>query len=167
MAGLLQAVIGRVLGTETRKPCSSAFSFDVGVVAPEGWISYWNCKKCSLWSCAANSIAVVIGEGAQMQMLYAPIFFFSLMTFGRKTASWPDMRRASARSSFAPRASLLMLSVFSVLSMYRCCTKRLSSRRSNPSFHDLISCAFGSPAVDEAPERCEGATEGVRVGVVL
>jgi hypothetical protein len=93
--------------------------------------------------------------------------FFSLNVFGLKTASWPDMRRPRARSSFAPSASLLMSSVFSLVKAYLCCTRRLSSRRSKPAFHDLMSCALGSPEVDEAWERCEGAMEGVRVGVAL
>jgi hypothetical protein len=98
--------------------------------------------------------------------VYASIFF-SLKAFGLKTASWPDMRRDRARSSFAPSASLLMSSVFSLLSAYLCCTRRLSSRRSKPAFHVLMSCDLGSPTVDEAAERCDGATEGVRVGVAL
>lgn len=89
------------------------------------------------------------------------------MVFGRKTASCPLMRRPRARSNFAPRANLLMSSLLSLLIMYRCDASRLSSRRSNPAFHDLISCALGSPAVDEAADRCEGAIEGVRVGVAL
>lgn len=30
-----------------------------------------------------------------------------------------------------------------------------------------MSCDLGSPAVDEASERCEGAIEGARVGAAL
>ena len=97
---------------------------------------------------------------------YARIFFSS-KTLGFHIASWLLRRRPRARSSFAPRASLLMSSVFWVLSMYRCEVNRLSSRRSKPAFHDLISCALGSPAVDDAADSCEGAMDGVSVGAVL
>jgi hypothetical protein len=60
-----------------------------------------------------------------------------------------------------------MSSVFWFVRVYLCCVRRLSSRRSKPAFHVLMSRALGSPAVDEAEERCEGAIEGVRVGVAL
>lgn len=99
--------------------------------------------------------------------VHAAPTFFSFNTFGLKTASCPVILLPRARSSFAPRASLLRSSFFSLLRVYRCWVRRLSSRRSNPAFHDLISWARGSPAVDEAEERCDGAIEGVRVGVVL
>lgn len=93
--------------------------------------------------------------------------FFSLSTLGRKTASWLDMRRERARSSFAPRASLLMSSVFSLVSLYRCWTMRLSSSRLKPAFHVLMSCDLGSPDVDDAADTCDGAIDGVRVGAAL
>lgn len=110
------------------------------------------------------------GEGSECRfapLLYASSSFFSLSPFGRKTASWPDMRRPSARSSLAPSANLLISSVFWSLRAYRCWTRRLSSRRSKPAFHVLMSCDLRSPAVEEATERCEGAIEGVRVGAAL
>lgn len=56
--------------------------------------------------------------------LYTLTFFSSnssvdciFRCFGTKTASWPVIRRPSARSSFAPSASLLMFSFFSVETM--------------------------------------------------
>lgn len=92
--------------------------------------------------------------------------FFSPNTFVRNTASCPLILLASARSNLAPSANLLISSVFWSFSAYRCCTRRLSSRRSNPAFHDLMSDDLGSPAVELAPERCEGAMEGVSVAAL-
>lgn len=133
--------------------------------AREQWISCL-CDGTMTALCCEQLLRWMTKRTSAGLAVYA-LSFFSLMTFGRKTASWPDIRRPSARSSFAPRASLLMSSVFSLLSMYRWEARRLSSRRSKPAFHDLISWALGSPDVDEAAERCEGAMEGVRVGVAL
>lgn len=100
-------------------------------------------------------------------LVYAEIFFSFRTFFGLNTASCPVILLPSARSSFAPNASLLISSFFSWLTMYRCCWSLLSSRRSNPAFHDLMSWARGSPAVEEAVERWDGAIDGVRVGVAL
>ena len=69
---------------------------------------------------------------------------FSLMTFGRNVASWSVIRRPSARSTLAPRASLLRLSLFSGVGWYRCCWRRLLSSRSKPVDHSLISWRRGS-----------------------
>ena len=65
----------------------------------------------------------------------------------RKVASWSVILLPRARSTLAPRASLLRLSVFSGVGAYRCCCRRFCSRRSKPCPHSLISCMRGSPEV--------------------
>ena len=74
---------------------------------------------------------------------------FSLTSFGLKVASWSVILRPKALSTFAPSASLLRLSLFSGVGWYRCCCRRLLSRRSKPFVHALISCKRGSLVVDD------------------
>ena len=69
---------------------------------------------------------------------------FSLSGLSFIVASWSVIRRPSARSTFAPSASLLKLSVFSCVGAYRCCCKRSCSKRSKPCVHSLISATRGS-----------------------
>ena len=61
------------------------------------------------------------------------------------TASWPVILRPRARSTLAPSASLLRLSVFSVLGTNRCFVRGLFSKRSRPSRRLLYSVTLGSP----------------------
>ena len=55
------------------------------------------------------------------------------------SASWLPMRRPSARSTLAPRAILERCSLFSELGEYRCCCRRLLSKRSSPLANSLMS----------------------------
>ena len=82
-----------------------------------------------------------------------------LVFFLRMTASWPPRRLSSARSSFAPSASLLKFSLFSLLGTNRCEASFLFSSFSSSSVMTLSSCATGSQVLE--------ATEGVSVGAVL
>lgn len=71
--------------------------------------------------------------------------FSFIAGFARMTASWPVILRPRARSTLAPRASLLRLSVFSVLGINRCFVRGLFSKRSRPSRRLLYSVTLGSP----------------------
>ena len=62
-------------------------------------------------------------------------FLLSLMT-----ASWPPIRRPRALSNLAPNASLLRLSLRSVLRTKRWLASFLLSNLSSPSSMSLISC---------------------------
>lgn len=90
---------------------------------------------------------------------------FSLRIGFRMTASWPVMRRPRARSTFAPRASLFILSVFSAVGTKRCFWRGLFSKRSKPSPRWWISVSLGSPLGKLAAVRSEGAIEGVPLTV--
>ena len=69
---------------------------------------------------------------------------FSLTSFGLNVASWSVILRPNALSTLAPSANLLRLSLFSGVGVYRCCCRRLLSRRSKPFVHALISWRRGS-----------------------
>lgn len=71
--------------------------------------------------------------------------FSFIAGFARMTASWPVILRPRARSTLAPKASLLRLSVFSVLGINRCFVRGLFSKRSRPSRRLLYSVTLGSP----------------------
>ena len=96
-----------------------------------------------------------------------PMPAFSSINFGLNVASWSVILRPSARSTLAPKASLLRLSVFSGVGWYRCCCRRFCSRRSNPCVHSLISCIRGSLFDDEDALVCEVLSEAARDGTPL
>jgi hypothetical protein len=77
---------------------------------------------------------------------------------GRITASWAVMRRSSARSSLAPKASLESSSLLVLEASYRWACRCLLSRRSRPVLHSLISRMRESPLL--ARVASEAATEG-------
>ena len=95
-----------------------------------------------------------------------PIPVFSSSNFGLNVASWSVNLRSSARSTFAPKASLLRLSVFSGVGWYRCCCRRFCSKRSKPCVHSLISCIRGS-LLDDDELVCEVLSDAARDGTPL
>ena len=96
-----------------------------------------------------------------------PIPAFSFIILGLNVASWSVILRPSALSTFAPKASLLRLSVFSGVGWYRCCCRRFCSRRSKPCVHSLISCIRGSPFGDDEELVCWVLSEAAREGTPL
>lgn len=108
---------------------------------------------CGPWF--ANSISKNIPAGNNQEEV------FSLRDGLRITASWLVIRRPSARSTLAPRASLLRLSDFSVVGTNLCAWRGLFSRRSRPSPRWVMSRVLGSPLGRLPVVRSEVASEGL------
>ena len=109
-----------------------------------GWVGIKICEASS--SPGSGSVSDQQGDQAFV-VADLPIPAFSLSIFGLNVASWSVILRPKARSTLAPSANLLKLSVFSCVGAYLCCCSCFCSSRCRPCDHSLISAIRGSPAV--------------------
>lgn len=106
---------------------------------------------------------IMIAKHVNVHEVVSSAFSFSA-GFSRMTASWLVILRPSARSTLAPRASLLRLSDFSALGTNRCFASGLFSRRFSPSRRLLYSVYLGSP-LGRLPVVSSEAIEGLPLTV--